>query len=368
MARTIKKFVNREFIRTVDLDLLERLLAPFRNQIPRDLAALPTDEQARREALFQLFAAVDELPEGLKDALHTVSHVASANGARLLKERADRHGIVLIPTEETDDERDGRHLSPRHLALRAYLEQRALFDRVVDLLAFVEPSSTYERTGADEDIPSRHDEAAACEAFRQACSVFYGRRYQGRYCEVRWYPEDEEVNILVLHGRNMVTTNVEEEGQERTLSFREIAQDTIRYLPSTGMIRTSAQCETERKELVRLFAVHLLGRPDFFDGADADNLYTLEPVNRLGTAFRMRTEWDPSLRAVAVTELQVDGSELRAGGLGATRPGRSRCATRRTPSPSWPSWCPSWTCARCGSSISSCGSTSSSTARCERSW
>jgi hypothetical protein len=108
----------------------------------------------------------------------------------------------------------------------------------------------------------------------------------------------------------MVTTNVEEEGQERTLSFREIAQDTIRYQPSIGMIRASAQCETERKELVRLFAVHLLGRPDFFDGADADNHYTLEPVNRLGTAFRKRTEWDPSLRAVAVTELQVDGSEL----------------------------------------------------------
>ena len=131
---------------------------------------------------------------------------------------------------------------------------------------------------------------------------------------MRWYPEGDEVNILVLHGKNMVTTNVEEAGGERVLSFREISQDTIRYQPSTGFIRTSAQSETERKELARLFAVHLLRRPEFFEGADAHNLYTLEPINRLGAAFRMRTEWDHALRAVTLTEIQVDGSERRPDG------------------------------------------------------
>jgi hypothetical protein len=240
--------------------------------------------------------------------------MATPNGARLLKEHADRRGIVLLPAGEIAGEGDGRHLSPRHLALRAYIEQRKLFDRVLDLLAFIEPSSTYERSGAEEDVASLHEDDVACEAFRQACSKFYAGRYHGKYYEVRWYPEHNEVNVLVLHGRNMVTANVEEEGGERVLSFREIAQDTIRYQPSTGFIRTSAQCETERKELARLFAVHLLRRPEFFDGADAHNLYTLEPISRLGAVFRMRTEWDQGLRAVTTTEIQVDGSERRADG------------------------------------------------------
>lgn len=314
MARTIRKFVNRPFIKTVDLDLLERLLVPFQRQIPGGLSSLPTHEPDRREALFQVFAAVDELPDGLKDALHVVSHMANPNGARLLKEHADRLGIVLIPPEEMEGDGDGRHLTPRHLALRAYIEQRELFDRVLYLLAFIEPSSTYERSGEEENVSSLHEDEAACAAFREACAAFYAGRYHGKYCEVRWYPEDDEVNVLVLHGKNMVTTNVEEEGGERVLSFREISQDTVRYTPSTGFIRTSAQCETERKELARLFAVHLLQRPDFFEGADAHNLYMLEPINRLGTGFRMRTEWDHALRAVAITEIQIDGSERRADG------------------------------------------------------
>ena len=130
MAKTIKKFVNRPFIKTVDLDLLERLFAPFQVRIPDGISSLPSDEPERREALFQMFAAVDELPDGLKDALHVVSHMATPNGARLLKEHADRLGIVLISPEETEGDGDGRHLSPRHLALRAYIEQRKLFDGV----------------------------------------------------------------------------------------------------------------------------------------------------------------------------------------------------------------------------------------------
>ena len=314
MARTIRKFVNRPFIKTVDLDLLERLLAPFQIQIPGGLSSLPSHEPDRREALFQMFAVVDDLPDGLKDALHVVSHMATPNGARLLKEHADRRGIVLVPADEIAGEGDGRHLSPRHLALRAYIEQRKLFDRVLDVLAFIEPASTYERSGEEENVHSLHDDQNARAAFKEACSAFYAGRYHGKYCDVRWYPEEGEINVLVLHGKNMVTTNVEEESGERVLSFREISQDTIRYQPSTGFIRTSALAETERKELARLFAVHLLRRPEFFDGADAHNLYTLEPINRLGAAFRMRTEWDHALRAVTLTEVQVDGSERRPDG------------------------------------------------------
>jgi hypothetical protein len=60
MAKNVKKFVNRRFIRTVGLDLLERLLAPFGGEIDLDLDALPVEDNARREALFEFFRAADE--------------------------------------------------------------------------------------------------------------------------------------------------------------------------------------------------------------------------------------------------------------------------------------------------------------------
>ena len=36
MAKNVKKFVNREFAKTVDLDLLKRLLEPYASMIAFD--------------------------------------------------------------------------------------------------------------------------------------------------------------------------------------------------------------------------------------------------------------------------------------------------------------------------------------------
>ena len=66
---------------------------------------------------------------------------------------------------------------------------------------------------------------------------------------MRWYPDEDEINILVLHGKNAVTANVEQDGEERVLTFREIAQDTIRYHAPTGRLKASAQHESEKKKL-----------------------------------------------------------------------------------------------------------------------
>jgi hypothetical protein len=54
MARNVKKFVNREFAKTVDLDLLKRLIAPYAAAIDFDWARLPEEEKDRREAIFEL--------------------------------------------------------------------------------------------------------------------------------------------------------------------------------------------------------------------------------------------------------------------------------------------------------------------------
>lgn len=315
MAKNIKNFVNREFAKTVDLDLLKRFLDPFNAKITLDWSALPEDEKDKREAIFEFFRGADErLPAQLLDALHKIMVLSDANGARLLQEQAELAGVSLVPRDEIEGENDGRHLTPRHLALRAYLEQRAVFERSLDIHAFWAVRSPLELGGDREGVESRHEDERARAAFAAAASAYFASRYLGRYCDVRWYPEGDEINILVLHGKNVMTANVEENGAEATLTYREIAQDTIHYDVSAGRVKVSAAAAAERKKLVELFAEHLIGEADFFKGEDAQRLYTLEPIRSQGEAFRFSHSWDPEVVSIKVKEIQVDEGEHEVDG------------------------------------------------------
>jgi hypothetical protein len=306
MAKSIKKFASKGFFQTVDLDLLERLLEGHAAGLPFALADLPEAEKERRRALHDRFLAIDEgFPDELLDALHCILQLSDKQGLSCLCERADLTGVQLVPVAETEGDRDGRHLHPQHVALRAYLDHREIFDQAIDFRAFLQPSSPAEFNGVREGVDCRHDDPTACEAFRQAVSAYFSGRYLGRYCEVRWYPEEDEINILILHGRHMMVTPVEERGEEHVIRFRELRQDTVRYSPATGRLRTSAEHATEREKLKVLFAVHLIGESDFFDGEDSENLYTLDPVREQGADFQLETDWDPDLEKVRIVEVQL---------------------------------------------------------------
>ena len=306
MAKNIKKFVNRDFTKTVDLDLLKRLIDPYASTIHLDWNALPADENERREAIFEFFRGTDEtFPAELLDALHKIMVLSNENGARLLHEQADLAGLAIIPP----DEADAKIVTPRHLALRAYLEQRAVFDLTLDKFAFWAVKSPPEFSGSREGIESRHTDEVAKEAFRAAAASYFAGRYLGRYCDVRWYPEEDQICVLVLHGKNAVTANVEENGSERTLTYREIAQDTIRYHSASGRVWVSATAAAESKKLAELFAEHMIGDKDFFKGANADQIYTLSPIQQQGTAFHFNHAWDPDTNAILLKEIQIDEGE-----------------------------------------------------------
>ena len=84
MAKNVKKFVNREFAKTIDLDLLKRLLDPYARDIALDWSALPAGEKQKREAIFEFFRGTDErFPAQLLDALHRIMVLSDANGARM---------------------------------------------------------------------------------------------------------------------------------------------------------------------------------------------------------------------------------------------------------------------------------------------
>lgn len=314
MAKNVRNFVNRAFMRTVDLDLLRELLEPYSTAIGLVWASLPADEGKRRDALFELFKDNGhKFPDALLDALHCILILSSSNGQRALEETAARHGVQLVPAADVDAPDDGRSLTPRHLALIAYLHHQAIFHKAVHLQAFFAPSPL-RLVGARRGVLSRHDDPSAQEAFRAACSAFFARRYQGRICDVYWYPDANEVKVIVEHGMNAVTTTVEEDGEQKVRTIREMTLDTISYEPVSGHIKVNARSPVERRELVNLFAQHLLGEPDFFKSPTSHRLYTLRPIQQSGANWEFRNDWDDDLKEVVIKEIEIDeGDPERAG-------------------------------------------------------
>lgn len=137
MAKNVRNFVNRLFMQTVDLGLLQELLAPHEPDMAFKWLELPEDESAQRDALFHLFRERgDEFPDVLLDALHSILTLSTPNGARALQEIADERGVRLAEEAEPAPADDRKRLTARHLALIAYLHHRDIFQRAVHRHAF----------------------------------------------------------------------------------------------------------------------------------------------------------------------------------------------------------------------------------------
>ena len=302
MIRDVKRFASKQFIYTVDLALLKRFLEPYRGEISLDLDALGGDKQARAR-LYEYFLNADEnYPAQMLDDLHRIADLCTDVGVGQLRNRAEIAGIELIPTAELQAS-DGLRFNPRYLALRAFLDHPAVFAAALDWLAFDDHRSPAEFVGADENVRP-HLGKEAREAFEQQAGEFFNARYQGRYCKVHWYPDEDGTNILVSHGKQPVSTLVIVEDQERPLTFRETKQDTLAYDQHTGRLKVASGTVEERQRLCAIFATTLLRKPKFFEHDGCQRLYTLDPIAAAGASFQLDGEWDPDLSEAAVIEIQ----------------------------------------------------------------
>lgn len=306
MAPMVRKFVSRDFMKTVDLQLLRRLLEPHVAAIGLNWGNLPDDDGARRDALFNLFSIGENFPQSLQNALHYAKLLSGQAGARILIEQAELSGVDLA-AQSADT---GAQPDTRSIALLAYLDHRRIFDTAVDRTRLWATSRPLERCAKRSGLRSREDDLLCRNQFQEDVRRYFLEKYSGTYCDVRWYYEADEVGILVLHGRHRRTTNVEAEGGEMTLSFHEIGEDTIRYCADTGRIKIGAASLRDAKKLLNLFAEHLLREPDVFSGATSDSLYTLEPIQAAGASYVFKTGWDETVTGVSVVEVQLDDGRM----------------------------------------------------------
>lgn len=313
MAKDLKKFVNPKFTRTIDLALMRRLMVRHQAALRGfDLATLDVGAPTAREALQGFFAGPQEnYPPGLVADLHRIAELGNANGLRLLQEQAGRLGLPILPEQGDGDE---ERQDPKHVALRMFLDQPGVFDAASDMLALIAHASLAEFAGVEEGVEPLIDDRSKAE-FERAASAMFEADLRGRYCRVGWYEDDDEINLVVAHGSTFTTTQVVEEDGERVISFRATEHAVLSYSSAAGRLKIGGVSKARRAEVAELFARTMLQRPAFFAAPDAQNLYTLQLIERAGFGFIFNHDFDPGIQRVQIVEAQVDriGLDPRSG-------------------------------------------------------
>ena len=75
---------------------------------------------------------------------------------------------------------------------------------------------------------------------------------------------------------------------------------TLRYSASEGLLRIGGVAKARQSDVAEAFATHILGRPGFFAGKDARDLYTLETIAEVGPDFTFDHGFDERIREVRI--------------------------------------------------------------------
>jgi len=308
VAGNLKKFVNPRFIKTIDLALMKSLLARHEGKYEGfSLDLLDQDENTARDALQNLLTgSEDSYPEGLRGDLHRIAELGDGRGLEVIQTQADRQGICLFPELKTGDEdTPNKAHDPKHIAVRAFLEHPELFDAAADHMAMLAADRLHEYAGRERGATIDLTEEKV-ESFRTAVAELLRDAFQGDYCRVGDYADGDEINLVVSHGSLVSTMPVVEGQQERVISVRQISHAVLRYSENTGMLRLARIRKAHQPKIAEFFASIILEKPGFFDGDDAQDLYSLHPVERAGPDFAFDHAYDPMIDRVLIIEAAAD--------------------------------------------------------------
>lgn len=309
MAKNLKRFVNPRFTRTVEPELIARLLERHKHQLVGfDINRLRDDPERARAQLQDFFAhAEEDYPDGLVADLHRIAELGDATGLRLLLDQAARLGVVIPP--ERDPDGSERRQDPKHVALRVFLDHPQVFDAASDMSALVLRTSVAEYAGADGGVEAELNGRTKA-AFEAAAATMLEADLMGRYCRVGWYSDAGEVNLVITHGSIVRTLPIVHEDEERVVSYRGAEHAVLSYAAATGRLKIGGVAKARRADLAELFATTMLDRPGFFAAPEARNLYTLAPVERAGCGFEFTHAFDPCISEVRIVEAQLTYLEL----------------------------------------------------------
>jgi hypothetical protein len=308
-----QRFANPRFLRTVDAGLLKEFF--LRHEIPPgqlDLSLLDTAPDAGRAAIthYLLHTPKHECAESLTWDLHRIEGLGRPVGQDALLQEARRLAIELVPAEAQ------AKLSPRNLALLAFIEFPAIFEAAENTLTFLQPQSVEEFVAPEEGIVADMDAEHIAALLARAREIFRAD-LRGEFCEAHTYEDGSEIHVSIRHGAVLTVAEVIEGNRKRIRSFQEIDNAVLAYSANEGRLKIWGCSKSNRLALARAFSDVILDNPDLFNAPAARRLYTLERVEQAGGGFVFRHGHDDGIAKVLIYEAQVN--RMMAGRRGAQR-------------------------------------------------
>src|SRR5690606_37539371 len=197
----------------------------------------------------------------------------------IILESAARYQVSLLPVDEAGQVIEAPQ-EPKHIALKVFLDHPEVFNTAIDTLAYRSLSSFSEYAGLVEGIEAEVSEKTL-QSFEEQAAVVFEANLRGRYCKAQSYDDDGDLNIVVTHGAPFKTTETLSQASQRAvISFRELEHAVVIYSPASGVLKIGRIAKAQRGKIAEIFATEFLGKPGFFIAPDAENLYTLAPVER----------------------------------------------------------------------------------------
>lgn len=306
MAGNLKKFVSPRFLKTIDPMLMRQL---FERHFAGGAAPIAFDDEDadHRGLLAEYFdQPVNDWSEGLVADLHRIAELGTSHGLETILSAARRQQITLFEPADPEQTADApAEQDPKHVALRVYLYHHDLFEVAADQMALRAPTAMAEFRGPERDVPAdfTDDVGAALEA---AAAALFAKDLQGGYCRLAPYDEDDEFNLVLSHGAPVKTTPVVSGDREEIITVRAVKYAALRYSATEGRLLIGGVLKSQQVELAELFATHVLGRPGFFAGDHARDLYTLDPISEVGPDFAFEHRHDDAIHSVTIVAAAAD--------------------------------------------------------------
>ena len=313
MQKDFSKFANQRFLKTVNWEVLGRLLGRHADGIKGlDLALLATDpDEGRKQVSDFLLGPRENYPAPLVHALHRIVRLDSTVGMQLILDEAERQKVTLLePTAHAA-------ATARDIALLAFVDYPDIFSEAEHTSVFIPPPSVSEFNARVEGVTAEVT-PGTLEALRLRAADLFAADMRGEYCRVRPYEDDGDPCIAVRHGAPPVSTEVIKGEEDSVIGFQEVDTAVISYSDITGRLTVWGCAKKRRADLAEAFATHILGEPGLFKAADAQRLYTLAPLEKSGGTFAFRKGDDEEIDYILIVEAQVNRVATN------TRTGRER--------------------------------------------
>ncbi len=299
MASDVRKFTSKRFLANIDLGLMQALFARHfaAGESPVAFDAKPDEVRASLTAYFN--APVTDWSEGMIADLHRVKDLGKESGLQLILAEARRQGISLYSDAERADDGPPTKYEAKHVALHTYLNHPEVFEAAADFQALRAPTAMAEFRGPDRDVDADLTEETK-DAFRAAILKILAEDLHGDFCRVAPYEDDDEISVVLSHGAPIKTMPIVAGDREEVIPIQAMKYATLRYSASEGLLRIGGVAKARQTDVAEAFATHILGRPGFFAGKDARDLYALDAIAEIGPDFAFEHAFDERIREVRI--------------------------------------------------------------------